>query len=402
MNRVLRIVVLALCVFSTPGGRAEVAQAASAAPLQTKTLKLADGRTMKLSLPPGFTYSVVADGFKRPRFFARSPDDRIFLTSMYNLADNTRGAIYILDGFDPKTGRVARVTPWKTGLRNPNSVAFLKDAAGKQWIYVALTDVLMRFPYRTGETQPSGPAHVVARFPDRGMSAANGGWHLTRTVAAGPNGKIYVAIGSSCNACIENKAEVDARAVVMEMNPDGSAATVFARGLRNAVWMQFVGDQLMASNQGVDHLGPDAPDETFYALRKGGDYGWPHCYVSAGRIKADRSYPRPSGCKAVPPALGRFEPHASALGFDWFARNGNTQLDDEYLVALHGSGSTRLGHGYKIVRMSASGKPLGDFMTGFLSKGSVSGRPCGILRVGPDAFLFTDDKNGIVYFVRRQ
>lgn len=395
MKNLLR---LAFIVFAVSFATAAAAANASA-PLFAKTLKLADGRTMTLNLPKGFTFSVVADGFKRPRFFARSPDNRIFLTSMYNLADNSRGAIYILDGFDPKTGRVKRVTPWSSGLRNPNSVAFMKDAAGKQWIYVALTDVLLRYAYVAGETRPTGAAQVVARFPDKGMSAANGGWHLTRTVVAGPNGKLYVAIGSSCNACIEDPAEMDKRAVVLEMNPDGSGSTVFARGLRNAVWMQFAGDRLMATNQGVDHLGPNLPNEAFYALSRGKDYGWPHCYVAGAAIKADPKYPRKEACKNVPAPMGRFDAHASALGFDFFGAANNAQLADEYLVALHGSGSTKLGHGYKIVRMSASGKPLGDFMTGFLSAGKVSGRPCGILRTGNDAFLFTDDKYGVVYYV---
>lgn len=393
MSYVLRFALIVLGLVATHTGVAE------AEPLVAKSLKLADGRTMRLNLPRGFTYSVVADGFKRPRFFARSPDNRIFLTSMYNLADNTRGAIYILDGFNPKTGRVTRVIPWKTGMRNPNSVAFMKDTAGKEWIYVALTDVLMRYPYKAGETSPSGAAQVVARFPDRGMSAANGGWHLTRTVVAGPNGKLYVAVGSSCNACIEDPAEKDKRAVVLEMDPDGSNSKVFARGLRNAVWMQFTGEQLVASNQGADHLGPDAPNETFYALKRGTDYGWPHCYVSGTQIKADPKYPRAAGCKNVGTPMGRFDAHASALGFDWFAKADNPLLAGSYLVALHGSGSTRLGHGYKLVQMSANGKPLGDFMTGFLTNGKVSGRPCGVLRIGQDAFLFTDDKFGIVYYV---
>ena len=162
---------------------------------------------------------------------------------------------------------------------------------------------------------------------------------------------------------------------------------------------RFAGDRLMATNQGVDHLGPNLPNEAFYALSRGKDYGWPHCYVAGAAIKADPKYPRKEACKNVPAPMGRFDAHASALGFDFFGAANNAQLADEYLVALHGSGSTKLGHGYKIVRMSASGKPLGDFMTGFLSAGKVSGRPCGILRTGNDAFLFTDDKYGVVYYV---
>jgi glucose/arabinose dehydrogenase len=58
--------------------------------------------------------------------------------------------------------------------------------------------------------------------------------------------------------------------------------------------------------------------------------------------------------------------------------------------------------GYKIVRVLPNGKPQ-DFVTGFLNQDlTVNGRPCGVLRVGPDAFLFTDDHSGVIYYVFRK
>ena len=365
-------------------------------------MHLRDGRTVTLNLPKGLTISPLAEGFRRPRFFARSPDGRLFLTTMDSLADNKRGAIYVLDGFDASRGTVARVTPWMTGLRNPNSVAFHTDASHETWIYVALTNALLRYRYTPGERHPTGKPQVIATFPDHGLSAANGGWHLTRTVVPGPDEKLYVSIGSSCNACRESDAELDRRAVVLQMDPDGSRARVFARGLRNAVWMEFVDGRLMATNQGVDHLGPDRPNETFYALKDGTDYGWPSCYVDGTRIRTDPGYPRPTGCANVGRPLAVFQPHGSALGFDWFpaGETKNDALDDQYVVALHGSGSYKLGHGYRMVRMDGDGRHVRDFITGFLANGKVQGRPCGVIRLGPDSLLFTDDKFGVVYYVR--
>ncbi|PNS07623.1 PQQ-dependent sugar dehydrogenase [Solilutibacter silvestris] len=369
--------------------------AAAADALTPHRITLKDGRSFNLQAPASLRITPVAEGFKRPRFFARSPDGRIFLTDMDNLADNTRGAVYVLDDFDPATGKIGKISTWASGLRNPNSVAFLKDAAGVQWIYVALTDALLRYRYTPGETRPSGSAQLVARFPDHGMSASNGGWHLTRTVVP-MNGKLYVAIGSSCNACVESET---LRAVVVEMNPDGSGQRVIARGLRNAVWMSVVDGQLMATNQGVDHLGPNLPNETFYAI-KPGDYGRPSCYVAGKAIKPDPKFPRKEGCANVVRPLATFIAHGSALGFDLFPKNGNSQLADEYVVALHGSGSQKLGHGYKLVRMGKDGSGQRDLVSGFLQAGKVMGRPCGVLRVGADAFLFSDDKSGVVYYVR--
>ncbi|MBS0217415.1 MAG: glucose/sorbosone dehydrogenase [Proteobacteria bacterium] len=390
MQRVVAFLIAALAfvLSSVP------AMAADALTSHRVTLK--DGRSFDLQAPASLRITPLAEGFKRPRFFTRSPDGRIFLTDMHDLGDNTRGAVYILDGFDAANGKVGKITAWATGLRNPNSVAFLKDAQGVQWIYVALTDSLLRYRYTPGESHPTGSAQLVARFPDRGMSAANGGWHLTRTVVPSGNGKLYVAIGSSCNACVETEA---LRAVVVEMNPDGSGQRIIAHGLRNAVWMAIVDGQLLATNQGVDHLGPNMPNESFYAI-KPGDYGWPSCYVAGKAIKADPKYPRKEGCANVQRPLAIFPAHGSALGFDVFAKGDNAQLADEIVVALHGSGSIRLGHGYKLVRMRRDGSGQRDLVSGFLRAGKVMGRPCGVLRVGPDALLFSDDRSGVIYYVR--
>ena len=60
-----------------------------------------------------------------------------------------------------------------------------------------------------------------------------------------------------------------------------AAAASFPRGLRNAVGMAMnpVNQQIWATNNGRDKLGDDSPPETVYALRDGGDYGWPRCHA---------------------------------------------------------------------------------------------------------------------------
>jgi hypothetical protein len=52
-----------------------------------------DGRKFALNLPADFEIIPAAEGLKRVRFFAKAPDGRIFVTDMYNLTDNKRGAI---------------------------------------------------------------------------------------------------------------------------------------------------------------------------------------------------------------------------------------------------------------------------------------------------------------------
>ncbi len=366
---------------------------------------LSDGRSFELNLPAGFGISVAAQGLKRVRFMARSPDDRVFVTDMYNLADNTKGAVYILDEFDPAGKSFKKVTPYLTRLRNPNSVAFYTDASGADWLYLALTDRLLRYRYTRGETAPTSKPEVLATFPDYGLNYKYGGWHLTRTVLVGGNGKIYVSVGSSCNACVEKE---EVRASILEMEPDGKRQRHYARGMRNAVGLRWVGGRLYATDMGADHLGVDKPADTMYAVRDGANYGWPFCYQSGARVFADPKF-NPRGarwnCRNVPAALAAFDAHSAPLGLEYFAEGSAPELQGSFLVALHGSTRKSLGRGYRVVRVAGSaqgGAQPEDFITGFLKAGTVYGRPADIFAYGRDAFLLTDDRAGVVYYVYRK
>jgi len=202
----------------------------STAAVDSRPLKLTPHRVVlnktrkfNLYLPPGFEITVAAQGLKRARFTAKSPDGRIFVTDMFNRTDNQKGAVYVLDGFDAANGKFSKVTSYLKNLRNPNSIAFYTDQKGDHWLYLALTDRLLRYRYVAGEAAPSSEPEVIATFPDYGLNYKYGGWHLTRTLAIGA-GKLYVSAGSSCNACEE---EEPIRATVLEMDLDGKNQRVF-------------------------------------------------------------------------------------------------------------------------------------------------------------------------------
>ena len=370
--------------------------------LTPRRISLADGRSFDLNVPEGFEISVAAQGLRRVRFLARSPDGRIFVTDMYNRTDNQKGVVYVLDGFDPAEKRFKSTTPYLTGLRNPNSLAFYTDGNGADWLYLALTDRLVRYRYKAGDNAPSGEPETLATFPAYGLSYKYGGWHLTRTVIAGGNGKIYVAVGSSCNAC-EEKEEV--RAAILEMDPDGAHQRFFARGLRNAVGLRWVDGQLFATDMGSDHLGDHKPADTLTIVRDGAHYGWPYCFQSGPKVYADPKL-NPRGekmsCREVPTAYTAFDAHSSPLGLERFDARSDPGLGDVFLVALHGSSKRSLKRGYRLVRVTGPGAPPEDFIDGFLQAGKVRGRPAGVLRLGPDAFLFTDDYAGVVYYVYKK
>jgi glucose/arabinose dehydrogenase len=359
-------------------------------------------RSFTLELPEGYEIAVAAQGLKRVRFMARSPEGRIFVTDMHDITDNSKGAVYVLDQFDPVTRTFRKVTPYLTGLRNPNSVAFYTDARGAHWLYLALTDRLLRYRYEPGSDAPTSEPEVLATFPDYGLNYKYGGWHLTRTVAVGPGAKIYVSVGSSCNACLEKE---EVRASLIEMEPDGRGRRFYARGLRNSVGLRWVGGRLYATGMGADHLGLEKPADTMYSLREGANYGWPFCYQSGARVFADPEF-NPRGrvlnCRNVPAAYAAFDAHSAPLGLEYFDTSAPAELAESFLVALHGSTNKRIGRGYRVVRVRGQGSTPEPFIDGFLRQGRVYGRPADIFRFTDDAFLLTDDRAGVVYYVYKR
>lgn len=382
----------------------------AAAPLFAQPLRLvphrikaAKGTSFTLNLPEGYDITIAAEGLRRVRFMAKSPDGRIFVTDMYDRTDNTKGTVYILEDFDRRAGKFARVVPYMTGLRNPNSIAFYTDARGQNWFYLALTDKLVRYKYDAGASAPVGQEQVLATFPDYGLGYKYGGWHLTRTIVFGDQGKLYVAVGSSCNACVEKE---QVRAAILEMNADGSGRRIYASGLRNAVGLKWLAGRLYATDMGSDHLGDDKPEDMLYTVRAGTDYGWPYCYQYRAKIYADPKFSRikkRTDCRKVPLAMTGFAAHSSPLGLEYFgAGNTDARLRDSFLVALHGSSKVSLKHGYSLVRVGTRGGAPQDFINGFLRGGKIYGRPVDVMNTVPDAFLLTDDHAGIVYYVFKQ
>jgi len=265
-------------------------------PAQTPhTLAYAQGKQITLKLPDAFDINIAATGLRRVRFFAKSPDGRIFVTSMHDLSDNRLGAVYILENWDEQTHRFTRTTRYLEHLRNPNNLAFYTDPATKQtWLYLPLTDRLVRYKYNAGDNAPNTAPEILIHFPDYGLHYKYGGWHLTRTVAvANISGKprIVVSAGSSCNYCQEDEV---LRASVVSMDPDGRNQRLGAQGLRNAVDIQQIAEldsAIFATNMGDDHLGDKLPEDTFVQLAVTvspvPNSGWPTCYFNNGKPTLD-------------------------------------------------------------------------------------------------------------------
>ncbi|WP_018342904.1 PQQ-dependent sugar dehydrogenase [Cytophaga aurantiaca] len=368
------------------------------------TIQHPNGDTFTLNIPRGFDIKAVAWGMKRIRFMAQSPDEKLFLTDMYNLEDNKKGKIYILSDFDDSSMTFKKRITYLENLHNPNSIAFYKDASGKDWLYIALTDQLIRYAYEEGDEKPSSEPEVLDTYPDYGLSYRYGGWHLTRTIQFGSNNKLYVSVGSSCNSCIEKE---EVRAAVVEMDPDGKNRKIFVKGLRNAVGLEWAEGNLFATNMAADHLGTDMPDDAMFRLLENKHYGWPYCYHSNNKVYDDPKYDTSKikiSAKNVPGAFSYFGAHTAPLGLSWFGkeRASDPALMNYFLVAQHGSYNPAIGRGYCLQRVRENTAPE-DFITGFRDENNkIHGRPCGIFPLGEDAFYFTDDKFGTLYFVYKK
>ncbi len=380
-------------------------QSANAQILKPQIISFDNGKKITLNLPTEAKINLAAQGFKRPRFMAIAPDKRLFLTDMFDKSDNTKGAILILDGFDPKTGRFAKKQAYLTGLRNPNSIAFYTDSSGKSWLYVALTQQLERYEFQNGDLKPRSAPQVLAKYPDYGLSYKYGGWHLTRTIAFDRTGNAYVSVGSSQNAGIEKE---EIRATISKMDADGKNQKIIAKGLRNAVGLKFVGNDLFCTNMGADHLGIDAPNDTFYRVEENKNYGWPTVYVKGGKNLRDPNFGKePTGVDptktSIPFAV--LAPHSSPLGLEYFDQNSAfPTLKNQFLVSLHGSGFPYQRRGYSVAIVPKTPSKTAhivtkDYITGFQVGKRVVGRPCDILSY-ENGFLLTDDLLGAVYFVR--
>lgn len=357
-------------------------------------IHLAKEVNFKLAVPIGYKISIAAEGLKRLRFMAFSPDGKLFCTDMYDKSDNKKGRVYIFDKWNDGTKKFDFITTYLDSLHNPNQIAFCDN-----YIYVTETEKLVRYKYTTGDLVPTDTGQIIATFPDYGLSYKYGGWHLTRSIAF-HNNKLYVSVGSSCNACLEKE---EIRATITEMNPNGTDKKIYVRGLRNSVGIKWIGNELWATTMGRDLIGPDKPEEQFLKVEKDGFYGWPFYFQYKNKIYDDIQFKdsvKPTYVKKPTVGFAGFKAHSAPLGFEYLKDFDNPYLRNSVLVCLHGSTTVGRQRGNAIVRVEGGNKYT-EIISGFLAGKTENeryGRPCDILMKDKTSFYFTDDLNGVLYY----
>lgn len=341
-------------------------------------------------MPAGFKVEKFAENLGAPRMITVSENGDVFVTV------RNEGKVIRLqdadgDGKSDKQTTVAEIEKVH-GITIHEGKMYL---ASVNEIYVA-------------DMMPDGsiskPQVVVDDLPA-------GGQHANRTLAFGPDNKLYVSIGSTCNACKETD---KLHATITQMNPDGSERKVFASGLRNTMGFGWHPQtkEMWGMDHGMDWLGDNEQKEELNKLEEGAKYGWPYIYGSGKHNPGDQpdsmTYEE-YAATTKPPVLLHPEAHSAALGMIFY--DGN-QFPEEYqneaFIALHGSWNRKNPVGYKVVRLrfDDNGKPVDfeDFLTGFLIENDKAhfGRPVGPAIYKDGSLLLTDDDGGMVYRISYQ
>jgi len=406
-----------------PGLRRRLSAVDMPAPYANRSAGNAPGivaapRDAGLKVLPGFTVREFASGLENPRVVRVAPNGDVFV------AESSAGRIRLLRTVDGAT-KPERSAIFAGNLDGPFGIAFYPPGGDPQFVYIANTTSIIRFPYRNGDLNARGRAEtIVARLPDGG--------HWTRDIAiTGDGRRMFVSVGSASNVAqglppkspdaIGNWesthgvgaawASEENRADVLALDPDGRNLRIFATGLRNCVGLaiQPQTDDLWCSTNERDGLGDDLPPDFVTRVREGAFYGWPWFYIG------DHEDPRHKGARPdltgkviIPDVL--VQPHSAPLAMTFYdapataASAFPASYRGDAFVAMHGSWNRSKRTGYKVIRIPLDhGVPSGayeDFLTGFVVDDSaVWGRPVGVAVAHDGALLVTEDGNGTLWRV---
>lgn len=342
-------------------------------------------------LPLGFSISVFAENLPGARVMRLDPYGAGLLVSRAS-----EGAVTVVGLKNLKMH--APPEDILVGLNNPHGLAF--DPQNPETLYVAEEDKISVWTY-VEDFKMGKRERVLKKIID----LPGGAGHFTRTIGFGPDGRLYVSIGSSCNVCVESDSR---RAKIFSMKKDGSDFKEYARGLRNAVFFTWNKDgKMWATEMGRDFLGDDLPPDEIDIIEEGSNYGWPICYGNnIHDTEFDKNTYIRSPC-AEPyetPSFIDIPAHSAPLGLAFIPKDGwPEEYRGDLIVAYHGSWNRSAPAGYKVVRydLDENGEYLGeeDFITGWLSKDGVIGRPVDVLVLPGGVMFISDDKAGVIYKV---
>lgn len=345
--------------------------------------------------PAGFKVQLYTDHLDEPREIRTAPNGDFFV------AESHGSDIKVFRGITPD-GKPNQVSTFATGLHQPFGIAFYPLGAEPQWVYIANTNSVVRFPYKNGDLKASGKAQtIIPELPA-------GGGHWTRDLAFSPDGsKLYVSVGSASNVDDpDTHPREHHRANILEYTPDGKFIEVYASGIRNPVGIAIDPEtgQLWCSVNERDMLGDNLVPDYITSVKEGGFYGWPWYYMGDHQDpRLEGKHPELKGKVTIPDVL--LQPHNASLEMTFYeGKTFPSQYKGDIFAAEHGSWNKSVRAGYEVIRVPLdNGKATGvyeDFLTGFVvSNQSVWGRPVGVAVAPNGSLLVTDDGSKSIWLV---
>ncbi len=337
--------------------------------------------SLPLEVPEGFKISEWVTGVSGARVLV-GPDQ----LGNYWLSRTKQGIVSNIQ--IDENGNVENVSDIFTGLNQPHGLAL--DPESGMVLYIAETDKISMV-----ELYTEGQLEKLADFPA-------GGRHYTRTLLFGPDDRLYISIGSSCDTCTEGD---ERYATIYVMDKNGENFEEFADGLRNAVFMATdpVTGEIWATEMGRDFLGDDLPPDEINIIADGKDYGWPYCYGNQVRDSQFKSNEMPDYCETTEPAKIELQAHSAPLGLAFIPEEGwPEEMWLDLIVAYHGSWNRSEPTGYKLMWIQLDDErnevSREDFITGWLSdEDEKLGRPVDVWVMPGGLMYVTDDKRGVIY-----
>ncbi len=376
---------VALATAATTVESSSTSNVVEVAPLETTPQRIAN-----LKLPPGFSITKFAE-LENPRMIAVNPKN---------------GDIYISQR-DPGTVTLLKDTN-HDGRADVQKVVFTRKVAHglaikNNELFIVTIRELYRAPIKADGTL--GKVTIITNdLPDAGQ-------HPNRTINFGPDGRLYMSVGSTTNAANERNEE---NATILQFDANGRHRHVFASGLRNTIgfgWHPLTG-RFWGWDQGMDTLGDNASKEEVNEIKYGKRYGWPFVYED-GKLN---SHPLP------PPAFTRsdwrkmttsptlmYTAHSAGMEMTFYTgKQFPSQYRNDAFIALRGSWNRNPPSGYELARIhfDQAGKPVSvtPFVSGFLLKNPAPdlkwghfARLAGVAQMTDGSLLLSDDTNNTVY-----
>jgi glucose/arabinose dehydrogenase len=288
-------------------------------------------------------------------------------------------------------------SPFLVGLNSPFGMALVGDT-----LYVANTDAVLAFPYKSGDLHIDVKGNKVTDLP-----AGPRNHHWTKNIIASADGRyLYATVGSNSNVNENGAAAEEGRAANWPIDLANGTKPLYATGLRNPNGMAWDAEGTLwtVANE-RDELGNDLVPDYLTSVQEGAFYGWPYSYYGQHvdkRVKPQRPA-LVASARAPDYALGA---HVAALGLLYAARS---QLPPPFtsgmFVAEHGSWNRKPLAGYKVVFVDlVSGRPTGmpvDVLKDFVdARGKARGRPVGLALDGRGALLVADDVGNTIWRVQ--